>query len=191
MTQLFPNGGDFMPQLIGTSKAVSERWGWRRGRRGRRVLLLLPLLLVASTCGVLEPGSSSDLRELTRAKTQWEAARLDNYDLVQQRLCYCTTESTLSVVTEVRDGGVRVRRYLDSGVPVPQPLQQLWGTVDDLFELVADAIDQNAASLLVTYHPTLGYPTHISIDYLGNAADDELTVTASLLHAFSLATASR
>jgi hypothetical protein len=57
-------------------------------------------------------------------------------------------------------------------------------TVDELFEVVQDAIDQEAYSLTVGYHAQLGYPTSIDIDYLLNAVDEEVSFRASGVEEF-------
>ena len=71
------------------------------------------------------------------------------------------------------------QRYIDDDIPVPLHLADVWGTVEDMFRLIEDAIDRDAESVQVTYHDRLGYPTHISIDYSSRIADDELVVTAA------------
>ncbi|MBT5773744.1 MAG: hypothetical protein HOH95_05130, partial [Dehalococcoidia bacterium] len=50
-------------------------------------------------------------------------------------------------------------------------------TIDGLFNLIEEAIDQRAAAINVTYHPTLGYPLDAYIDYDLRIADEELGFT--------------
>jgi len=60
-----------------------------------------------------------------------------------------------------------------------RPPQSSWGafyTIEGLFELIAEAARMQPARLDVTYHATEHYPTSISIDYMANAADDEVTI---------------
>jgi hypothetical protein len=50
-----------------------------------------------------------------------------------------------------------------------------------LFDIIDQDIQRNAAVLQVTYHPSLGYPTKIISDPIANAVDDEVTYTVSNL----------
>jgi hypothetical protein len=65
-------------------------------------------------------------------------------------------------------------------------------SIAKLFEIVEDAIcasqqrfaiARKAYRLSVTYHPTLGYPTKIDIDYDKQIADEELSLTIENLQA--------
>lgn len=55
--------------------------------------------------------------------------------------------------------------------------------MEELFDLVERGIDDDAAELRVTYHPTLGYPTEAFIDFRENVADEEMGWTAARLEA--------
>jgi hypothetical protein len=154
--------------------------------RGRRCLLILACALLAS-CDVLAPTELRARTELERAWRTWQARDGISYSYVQQRLCYCLIEATAAVRITVLDGAVVDRRYTSLQTPVPVQLSTIWGTVDDLFLLIDDALNNRAHSLLVTYHQRLGYPTHIAVDYSARVADDELTITASDLKVTSTA----
>ena len=54
-----------------------------------------------------------------------------------------------------------------------------YDTMDKLFGVVQAALDRRAQGILVTYDPTFGYPTRISIDENKVAVDDELSLTIS------------
>ena len=45
--------------------------------------------------------------------------------------------------------------------------------INGLFEVIQDAIDDEADQITVSYDSELGYPTNIEIDYNVNAIDDE------------------
>ena len=47
-------------------------------------------------------------------------------------------------------------------------------TVAGLFDLIQEAIDQGAYSISVVYHPDLGYPASLGIDYDRRIADEEV-----------------
>lgn len=52
-------------------------------------------------------------------------------------------------------------------------------TIDDLFDIIQSAIDAGVPAVNVQYDPILGYPQIINIDYVANAADDELDYVIS------------
>ena len=45
--------------------------------------------------------------------------------------------------------------------------------MDELFDLLSDAITRRAVQIDVKYHPQLGYPTEFYIDYSTNISDEE------------------
>ena len=149
------------------------------GFRASRFFLALTLALVAAGCSALAPGKERDRAELEHYWSSWQLHGSTSYQYVQRRLCYCLLEATLAVRVTVRDGVVIQRRYVDEDAPVPLQLATAWGTIDDLFRLIENALENDAASLLVTYDRRLGYPTHISIDYDAVTADDEIVITSS------------
>ena len=46
--------------------------------------------------------------------------------------------------------------------------------MDGLFDLLQSAIDENAYTISAKYHPELGYPTEVWIDYEQQSVDEEL-----------------
>ncbi len=62
---------------------------------------------------------------------------------------------------------------------MPQSVLMYLYSVDALYDVIQGAVDRDAAVVTVSYDNALHYPTSIQIDYIINAADDELSVTAS------------
>jgi uncharacterized protein DUF6174 len=54
-------------------------------------------------------------------------------------------------------------------------------TIEQHFDIIDEAISDNAFRLEVEYHPEFGFPTVISIDYAVNVADDEVVYYLSNL----------
>jgi hypothetical protein len=148
-------------------------------------MLLPALVLLLSSCDLIAPEDGRQRAELEHAWRTWQARDIRSYEYVQQRLCYCLLEAVAPVRITVRGSLVADVRYAEDGTAVPLEFSALWGTVDDLFRLIDEAIDLHAESLHVTYDRALGYPTHVSIDYHSGVADDELTITASGLRAIA------
>ncbi len=156
-----------------TSFASSDCGKWRRGltRFGAGTALAL-----SAACGLVTgPGDGDDDKTLRQAQIRWNSARVQDYTVVVQHLCFCGYVRPVRVT--VRSGVLVSSVDAESGEPVPS-----YATVRDiagLFTLIREAIDEGADRLDVTYHAQLGYPTLINIDYVTNAIDDELTVKTS------------
>jgi hypothetical protein len=77
----------------------------------------------------------------------------------------------------VRDRDVQSVIDIQTGEPVTTELYHAM-TVEQLFAVVADALEQNAHRVTVDYDLYWGYPRSIFIDYDREAVDDELSITA-------------
>jgi hypothetical protein len=153
----------------------------------RSLALRLRITAVAATallssCTLLAPQDQRDRMELEHAWRNWQARGSLNYSYVQKRLCYCSAAFLEPVRVTVQDGVVTGRTYLGTNTQVALQHAATWGTIIDLFEMIENAIAEDVSSLLVSYHPTLGFPTHISIDFRDAAVDDEIAITATSLN---------
>jgi hypothetical protein len=146
-----------------------------RLRSLRHAAPFVALLLLAS-CDVLglTIGGSGRRAELERQRAKWARQQITSYRLVYRRDCECGEALTSPTAIEVRGGAVAAATYAD-GDPVPSHVRDDLPTVDALFAMVAEAIQQEADLLEVTYDASRGYPTRIAIDYRFNAVDDEVT----------------
>jgi hypothetical protein len=84
----------------------------------------------------------------------------------------------MPLTIEVQDGKVVSMTY-DDGSPVPEADRSIFAqyeTIEDLFTFTRDAISR-ADEIHVTYDSTYGYPSIVQIDFVRNAADDELDLT--------------
>lgn len=132
-------------------------------------------LLVGAGCGLIT-GTDEEESALHRAELRWSKSGVQDYQVVVQYLCFCGY--TRPVRLTVRFGSVVSRVDAETGQPVPSFGENV-RDVAGLFDLIREAIAQNAHSLDVTYDATYGFPTLITIDYIRNAVDDELTVKTS------------
>lgn len=135
-------------------------------------------LVLASACGLFTGPGDDDERALRDAQSRWNSARIQDYRVVVQHLCFCGYVRPVLVV--VAAGSIVSSTDAETGEPVPS--YAMVRDIPALFALIRDAIDKGADRLDVTYDRQLGYPREIKIDYMTNAADDELTVTTSELH---------
>ena len=145
-----------------------------------RQLTLAAASAVALTCS--EPAGPDVARETTRLninRRAWQRLDVDDYAYTLRVGCFCGPEVTRPVVVTVRDGVRQSVVYEDDGTPVDAAYLNRFPTIGGLFDIVDDAIERRAHRLDVTYHPALGYPTSIGIDYELNAADEELYLYAN------------
>lgn len=152
----------------------------------RKLALTLALLTAlfavtfAAACGsdsdtpeVRDPNLAASPRDALKiARDLWEANGSDNYDIRLGWLCFCPVDLITERTIEVRNNAVA-----SGGFPVESGTLAEHQTVDGLFNLIEDALDRDAATLDISYHPTLGYPTQGNIDYDLRMADEEIGFT--------------
>jgi Family of unknown function (DUF6174) len=134
------------------------------------------MLLFAVGCGITDTESEDDETDLQTAEQRWVRSGVQDYQIVVRHLCFCGYVRPVRLT--VRSGSIVSRVDAETGEPVPSHGSHI-GAVPDLFDIVREAIERDAHSLSVTYDATYGFPTQINIDYIGNAVDDELQVSAS------------
>ena len=131
------------------------------------------LVLALAACGdgtATDPGTSNP--DLAAARQRWADAGMVSYQYTLRTLCFCFPESPITIT--VKGGAVESAIYADTGAPTtPQRLATV-PTMDRLFGVIEEAYSRNAAKVSVRYHPTLGYPEEIAIDYYAQGADDEI-----------------
>ncbi|MGH7507018.1 MAG: DUF6174 domain-containing protein [Longimicrobiales bacterium] len=139
-------------------------------RRAALALLVLsaPPLLGAQ-CSITGPGEAGDLED---ARERWAAAAIDNYTFVLQRSCFCAGGNE-PVRIVVRDGVPASYTVVETGDPLPQEWREAYPTVEELFDIIEDAIE-DADEIVVSYDSARGYPVRVDIDYIGRAIDDEM-----------------
>ena len=146
-------------------------------------MLLLSLDRVASYDKALEQ------QNLDKNEAKWDSYYMEStgsgcgYVMKYSRICFCMPDylgpfqvvvnSTHQVVNAVylagRDGDL-------AGTYASIEDMNLI-TVEDAFETIQKALDENAADLSVTYDPTGGYPSKVSVDWDRRIADEETFFT--------------
>lgn len=143
----------------------------RRGR-GTMVLSVFSALLLLSACA--DSLTAVNERGGERIRTQraiWEAQQLDSYVFETRRVCFCAFVGWLEV--SVAGGTVQQVTALEEE-DVPAWATADYPTVDELFDILEEAVVQDAAQIEVTWHASMGYPESFYIDYSKNVADEEL-----------------
>lgn len=128
------------------------------------------LLVLVAFLAPAAPAAADPQADLDAARAAWEARDLDDYDFRVARSCFCPPRYTRPRDVKVRDsrpvsGARKIRRY---------------ATVERIFGLIQDAIDENAERIDTSYGPG-GFPRDVYIDYSFMIADEELGITARKL----------
>jgi hypothetical protein len=118
---------------------------------------------------------------LNSSRELWESSGLSSYEIEYRRICFCPPDITSPVLLVVRNGIIDSRTYAETGEPVGEAVRDLFPEVSGMFDIVQDAIDQQASQVTVTYDSQLGYPVNIRIDYNTMMADEELEFAISSL----------
>jgi hypothetical protein len=141
------------------------------------LLLLLAATLFAG-CALTGPGSIQEPEGLEDARRVWNQVGTSDYDMSLFRGCFCIGGGEMTVY--VRGDSVAAIQQTERQWQGGNDWWQYIPTVEGLFDLVEEA-DADAHSLEVDYHPQLGYPTSVSIDWIENAVDDEISYSVSSL----------
>ncbi|MEM0962791.1 MAG: DUF6174 domain-containing protein [Bacteroidota bacterium] len=113
--------------------------------------------------------------ELDAAIAKWESTGMDDYTMTVRRTCFCPVpDYTGPFQVTVRTGEL-AEVSLDGSIVEAER----GATVASLFDLLRDAYDRQAETVMVEYHPDLGYPISISIDYDTRMADEEIGYTVT------------
>jgi hypothetical protein len=113
-------------------------------------------------------------QQLNQNRELWDSQGWQDYRMEFQWSCFCVIEYVSPVVVTVSGGdNIDAVVFAENGQPVGELISDGYETVDGLFDLIQDAIDRNAFSISVEYHPELGYPISASIDYDQMMADEE------------------
>ena len=135
-----------------------------------RMAGLLTLWITLAGCGIVGP---SELDELDEKRQLWEAQGLSDYDYTIQRGCFCGASGWHRV--EVRASEVALVTHIESGTVLDPAFTDGFTDIDGVFDLVAEAL-READEITVEYDEAMGFPKDVSIDYITDAVDDELSL---------------
>ncbi len=118
------------------------------------------------------------LAELDAARELWASEGQSDYTLYVKRDCFCALEPRDDVFVTVRDGDVE-SALANSGdenydESVPRDEWYAWYTVAGMFDQIEDALS-TAADVQASYDESYGFPRSVTVDYVLNAADDEIS----------------
>jgi uncharacterized protein DUF6174 len=139
-------------------------------------LLLFTLVFILAACSM---GGS----EVSRNQQKWNGANVTHYRFELNIGCFCVFRSRMPLTVEVSKGEVVSITGSDGTVigktDANYEYYSKYATIDRLFtELEAD-LGGEADEVTVTYDATYGFPSTINIDFIKDAVDDELYLSAS------------
>ena len=144
-------------------------------------LLLVLMTLVLAACSAVA-GAAGDQSEIEQNKEKWQDHGISHYRYNLHISCFCIFVENMPLVIEVQDGEV-VSMEFHNGAEIDPALRQdlfdKYATIDGLFAELEAGLNGGADNVVVTYDPTYGFPTEVTIDFEEQAADDELYLTLS------------
>ena len=153
-------------------------------RRGvRRFVAAAALCLTLVGLGCSDDPVSPDVAALGVARARWESAGFERYEYDYRLSCFCPPQVLETARIRVEEGQVTDVYLLDSDAPADPDTWDLYSTVDELFDRLAEALSQGPVRFEATYDPALGYPTSAAVDISEQIADEEYSFTASHLTA--------
>jgi hypothetical protein len=123
-----------------------------------------------------------DLQALNENRQKWNDTGFALYDFQLQRSAFSPPEFLRPIITSVDGDGNASSRFADDGQPTPADYPFANTSIDSVFDLIQDAIENGAHDVNVTYDEQFGYPVSVSIDYNEQIADEELFLNISQFH---------
>jgi hypothetical protein len=106
----------------------------------------------------------------------WSVQGPSSYSFTWQRYCECSTEVTQPIRITVENDVITSAVYVETQQPVSADVRAELRTIDGVFGMIHDAIDQNAYLVNVQYSSESGHPLSVSVDYDERLADEELSL---------------
>ena len=123
------------------------------------------MLLIAALFACSMPNYQFELDE---GRERWMENAPSHYRYVQDEWAFA--DSVGPVRIEVLDGEIVSAVIVETEKPAPESRAL---TIEDLFDMVQDEIDQDPDDLDVEYDGDRGVPATVDVDPIRNAMDDE------------------
>jgi hypothetical protein len=139
-----------------------------------RILAFACVLLVLTACdddsSVLVPPGKDDLGH---ARASWIALDHHDYQLTQERLCFCLLGGQPVRLTVRADTLLSGMLLADSSMLSAEQLQYYHG-VEGLFEFAGGIIPSAVADFQLSFDSLYFFPSHVWVDYDRGIADEEM-----------------
>ena len=147
--------------------------------RSRTLLGALALLPILGACDGIT-GVDDLAREQSDLDRNWDRFQRNaplSYSYTVRISCECPSDVTRPVTVWVDRGSVEYLYYEDDGRAVPLSYARWFPSVEQVFDDIQYAIDNQADYIDVDYDFTYGFPTSVYIDYDRRTLDDEYSLT--------------
>jgi hypothetical protein len=134
-------------------------------------------LLLVGGCGIFEPDSDNK-EKLENALAGWKRLGITDYTYVYSRVCECPASWLEPARVTVRNGEVVEAVNVNDGAA--RNIDRM-PTIDDLFQMIIEAFDEEAEVIDIRYDTKLYYPLDMLIDDDRQTVDDELIMHSSAL----------
>jgi len=151
--------------------------------RTRLACLLLTLAAVGTGCANPDPTEPVDNQahtqdELDLNRMYFTRVQRPQYSFTWQQGCFCPEEMTKPIRITVKGGDITKAVDVADGQPVSASVRSGLRTIDGVFDLIQQRIDQRVDEIAVTYDAAY-YPTSVFIDISKQAADEETSLHLS------------
>lgn len=143
-------------------------------------LIFIVLTLALAGCAAMGSAMGNQ-SEIEQNQEKWQDAGISHYRYNLFISCFCVFVENMPLVIEVQDGEV-VSMEFQNGKEIDPSLLELFGkyaTIDRVFAELEAGLNGAADEVVAQYDPTYGFPTEVTIDFIEEAADDELYLTLS------------
>ena len=129
------------------------------------------------TALILSACSAFGSMQINNARSRWQASGITHYRYNLRVGCFCAFVERMPLTIEVQDGQVVSMQYKD-GTPVDpegRKVFERYETIDKLIGFTAES-QKKADAIKIAYDPQHGFPSSVDIDFIQQAADDELSL---------------
>jgi hypothetical protein len=140
-----------------------------------RKLIYIFIALALAACSMGNPS------ELERNLQKWQDTNISHYRFSLFIGCFCVFSQDMPLNIEVQDGKVVSMEY-QSGKAIEESNRELfrrYETIDQIFSELEKDLNGEADEVVVAYDSTYGFPAQATIDFVKDAADDEITLNIS------------
>lgn len=126
---------------------------------------------------------------LEQAVQKWEKSKSSNYEFEYHVSCYCIPHTPAKIIVkddtvyqvlnpDTRDS-LMIEVEENTFEYAGEAFKDSYKTIDELFDVIRDAKKEDADEVNAEYSSDNGIPESIFIDYIKEAADDEIGYTVS------------
>lgn len=139
-------------------------------------------------CGVAEKRQARN--ELEEGRARWEAKGIQDYEMTVEAFCPDIVTGPADVVVQngqvvavYEPGTTGPKTYWTAGgeILTEQEIEECYLTVDELFELHEEVLNQRLTQAEFRTDPTLGYPTWVFFDSSRWVEDDSYALEITRL----------